>query len=86
MGAGAGLRGAGGPVSAAVKVLPAPPKRSVFQGRSVGPYNTRRVTCDGPAYALGGGSLWCLRCLQPFVDAGKGFQPSITVRRQAVTA
>ena len=73
-------------MSMAVKVLPAPPKRSVFQGPSVGPYNTRCVTCGGPAYALGGGSLWCLRCLQPFVDAGKGFQPSITVRRQAVTA
>ena len=47
---------------------------------------TRCATCDGPAYAIGGGSLWCLRCLKPFVDAGKGFQPSITVRRQAVTA
>jgi len=49
------------------------------------PIETICATCDGPAYALGGGSLWCLRCLEPLIARGEAFQPRITVRR-AVTA
>ena len=44
------------------------------------PYITHCVTCDGPAYALGGGSMWCLRCLRPFVAAGERFRSSIETR------
>ena len=66
-----------------VEVLARPPKRSVFQGASVGPYETHCVTCGRAAYALGGGSLWCARCLQPFVNAGQAFQAELSLRRVA---
>ena len=49
------------------------------------PYITHCVTCDGPAYALGGGSMWCLSCLRPFIKRGEAFKASITVRRVAVS-
>jgi hypothetical protein len=56
-----------------IEVLAAPPKRQISRDRNGAAYITRCSTCDGPAYALGGGSLWCLRCLQPFVDAGERY-------------
>ena len=44
-------------------------------------HETRCAVCDGPAYALGGGSLWCLRCLRPFIAVGERFRPSIETRK-----
>lgn len=34
-----------------------------------------------PAYALSGGSLWCLKCLKPYMTAGEAYSPSISVSR-----
>ena len=39
------------------------------------------VLCGGLALALSGGSLFCLRCLRPFIAASERFRPSISVRR-----
>ena len=64
----------------AVRVLIAP-LRQTSRSTAGAPYETHCVICGGPAYALGGGSLFCLRCLQPFVVAGEAFQASISVRR-----
>jgi len=71
-----------------VEVLAAPPKprAQITRVRSGTAYETRCVTCDGPAYALGGGSLFCLRCLRPFMAAGERFQQRISVRRAEETA
>jgi len=70
----------------AVELLAAPPKPGLNEGRAIlPPYETICSTCGGPAYALGGGSLWCLRCLEPLIVRGGAFQASIAVRR-AVTA
>ena len=43
-------------------------------------YETRCATCGGRAYALGGGTLWCFRCLQPFAAAGERYVPSYETR------
>ena len=43
-------------------------------------YQTRCATCGGRAYALGGGTLWCFRCLQPFAAAGERYVPSYETR------
>ena len=71
-----------------VEVLAAPPKprAQITRAMSGGAYETRCSACGGPAYALGGGSLWCARCLRPFMAAGERFQPSISVRRAAEAA
>ena len=64
-----------------VELLAAPPKPRLHEGRAIlPPYETICATCDGPAYALGGGSLWCLRCLEPLIARAEAFQPSIRVR------
>jgi len=58
-----------------MSVLVLPPVSSDYRG-SLPPYITSCAICAGPAYALGGGSLWCLSCLTPFVAAGERFQPA----------
>ena len=49
----------------------------------VSSFETICSQCGKPAYSLGGGSLWCHHCLDPLVEAGAAFRPSITVRRTA---
>jgi len=67
-------------VSVEVLAAPLKPRQQITKSMSGAVYNTRCVTCDSPAYALGGGSLWCLRCLKPFVQAGERYRPSIETR------
>ena len=65
----------------AVMVLAAPPKPRLNAGRAIlPPYETRCSACDEPAFALGGGSLWCLRCLEPLIARGEAYRPSIETR------
>lgn len=49
-------------------------------------YETRCALCSGRAFAIGGASLWCLSCLEPYIEKGLVFQPRIQVvcRREAV--
>ncbi len=46
------------------------------------PGESRCGLCGRVAWALGGFSLWCLTCLQPFIDKGEDFHPVVTVRRR----
>jgi len=69
-------------MSIAFLATPLKPKQQGTKPGAV--YITRSAFCGGPAFALGGGSLFCLRCLRPYIAAGERFQPSINVRRQGV--
>ena len=66
--------------SVGVEVLAAP---TTFDQRRQGITRTICCTCGDKALALNGASLWCARCLRPFIAAGERFQPSISVRRTA---
>ena len=65
-----------------VEVLAARPKprQQITKSMSGAAYETRCSICDGPAYALGGCTLFCLSCLRPFVAAGERYRPSIETR------
>lgn len=41
--------------------------------------------CGGPVAATRAALLWCLRCLNPYIDRYAGFEPVITVRRHYST-
>jgi ribosomal protein L37AE/L43A len=45
--------------------------------------HSRCCLCGRPAYSTGGFSLWCLKCLQPFIDAAADYVPVVTMRRAA---
>ena len=65
----------------AVMVLAAPPKARQNYGDSAAtPYETRCSACGAPAFALGGGSLWCLRCLAPLIARGEAYRPYVETR------
>ena len=52
-------------------------------GSLSGPMQSRCSLCGRKASPL---SLWCSRCLKPFIKAGLKFKPTIQVTRRSVVA
>ncbi len=46
-----------------------------------GGFRSLCAMCGEPVSAVKGALLWCLRCLDPYIDSYRGFEPVITVRR-----